>query len=161
MHNKITDAQLQHLEQICEQQQDGELVRRVVSEGTLLQGLSQEQGTRNLAHNQQTTENCILHWTCKHLLMQMELSKSTDGLLHYGQTIMLANKTTGGVLSFNLYEKIINDDAYCVTTGSAAGPCLRNIFTVEHPTDPKNTSAVRFGDTFRLHITNGNSKVIS
>lgn len=80
-------------------------------------------------------------------------------MLHYGQTIMLANKTTGGLLSFNLYEKIINDDAYCVTTGGAAGPSLRNVFTVEHPNDPTNTSVVKFGDTFRLYISNGNSKV--
>jgi hypothetical protein len=51
--------------------------------------------------------------------MKRQVEKSTDGLLHFGMTILLANKTTKGVLSFNLNEKIIGEDAFAVTTSAS------------------------------------------
>lgn len=83
--------------------------------------------------------------------MQREVSKSEDGLLHFGQTLLLANKATEGVLSFNPHDKIIGDDAFAVTTSrSEYGPALRNVFTVEHITDPASKEVVKYGDKFRL-----------
>jgi hypothetical protein len=53
------------------------------------------------------------------VVMKRQVEKSSDGLLHFGMTILLANKTTKGVLSFNLNEKIIGEDAFAVTTSAS------------------------------------------
>lgn len=83
--------------------------------------------------------------------MQREVSKSEDGVLHFGQTVLLANKLTEGVLSFNPNDKIIGEDAFAVTTSrSEDGPALRNVFAVEHLTNPESKEVVKYGDKFRL-----------
>lgn len=67
--------------------------------------------------------------------------------------LLLANKVTKGVLSFNLNEKIIGDDAYAVTTSlSVEGPCLRNVFRLESlEADTKLAQkAVGYGEKFRI-----------
>lgn len=53
------------------------------------------------------------------ITIQRDVSKSEDGFLHFGHALLLANKVTQGVLSFNPNEKIIGDDAFAVTTSAS------------------------------------------
>jgi len=58
---------------------------------------------------------------------------SEDGLLHFGDHIMLSNKKTTGVIVMNILEKSEGyDEAYGVTTTTTiSGPNGRNILVME------------------------------
>jgi Ca2+-binding EF-hand superfamily protein len=58
---------------------------------------------------------------------------SEDGILHFGDHVMLSNKKTTGVIVLNLLEKSTGyDEAYGVTTTTkVSGPNARNILVIE------------------------------
>jgi hypothetical protein len=62
-----------------------------------------------------------------------------------------------------LNEKIIGDDAFAVTTSkSENGPSLRNVFVIEHLTNPESKEVVHYGDKFRIvALLPNNIKVFS
>lgn len=58
---------------------------------------------------------------------------SEDGLLKFGDHIMLSNKKTTGVLVMNILDKLVSyDEAYGVTTTTRiSGPNARNILVIQ------------------------------
>jgi Ca2+-binding EF-hand superfamily protein len=58
---------------------------------------------------------------------------SEDGILHFGDHVMLSNKKTTGVIVLNLLDKSTGyDEAYGVTTTTkVSGPNARNILVIE------------------------------
>jgi Ca2+-binding EF-hand superfamily protein len=86
-------------------------------------------------HKKQT--DCLgvtsMEKTFKETKRRVPQTFSEDGLLHFGDHIMLSNKKTTGVLVMNKMDSVKNyDEAYGVTTTTkVVGPNARNIFVIE------------------------------
>ena len=61
---------------------------------------------------------------------QVSLTPNLDGLLHYGDWILLNNLNTEAVLAYNINEAILGEETYAVTTSKNNKPALRNAFQV-------------------------------
>ena len=79
---------------------------------------------------------------------------SEDGLLRYGDRIMLMNKCTNGFLVFDMGDKITSsDEAYsCTTTVKNVGPVGRSVLSIEK-VNPTDDEIVRYGEQVRF-VTN-------
>ena len=90
----------------------------------------------------------------------MPITYREDGTLRFGDSIMLRNNVTGGVLVCDMSDRIVtHDEAYAVTSSDKVGPCARSVYSVESST--KQTAAddiVRYGQEVRIcanpHICN-------
>ena len=55
-----------------------------------------------------------------------------DGSLRVGDSIMLRNQITQGVLVCDMSDRIAtHDEAYAVTSSEKLGPCARSIYVVQ------------------------------
>ena len=73
-------------------------------------------------------------------------------MLRFGDSIMIKNKATNGILVFDSGDKITsNDEAYgCTTTDKEMGPCARSIITIARIEDDGSDNVVRYGQKVRL-----------
>lgn len=81
---------------------------------------------------------------------------SKDGLLRFGDSILLKNQATDGTLVFDSGDKITsNDEAYgCTTTDKAVGPCSRSILQLSKAEDDgAKDNLLRFGQKVRFEST--------
>lgn len=62
--------------------------------------------------------------------MKVPLTRSVDGLLRFGDCVMLGSVCTEGVLAFNCNEAILGEETYAVTTARSVAPVLRNTWQV-------------------------------
>lgn len=88
--------------------------------------------------------------------MQVPQTFSKDGLLRFGNTVMLKNKQTNGVLVFDSGDRITShDEAYaCTTSPKDVGPCARSAVILQKAEDdgaPDNV--VRYGQKIRFEAT--------
>ena len=72
--------------------------------------------------------------------------------MRFGDSIMIKNKATNGILVFDSGDKITsNDEAYgCTTTDKEMGPCARSIITIARIEDDGSDNVVRYGQKVRL-----------
>ena len=86
-------------------------------------------------------------------LQYVPISYSADGLLHYGDHIILMNKQTGGQLSIDISDKIVTtDEAYAVTTSAAKkqpSPEARAVFIIQALDNPKAKEGAAVQDFLR------------
>lgn len=81
---------------------------------------------------------------------------SKDGLLRFGDSILLKNQATNGTLVFDTGDKITsNDEAYgCTTTDKAVGPCARSVLQIAKAEDDgAKDNLLRFGQKVRFEST--------
>ena len=87
-------------------------------------------------------------------LTRAPLSHSSDGLLHFGQKIMLWNKMTNGFLVIDVGDRIqCFEEAYAVTTNNKnIGPINRSVFVVARadPNDEFTDDLVHYGQKIRI-----------
>lgn len=87
-------------------------------------------------------------------LAKAPLSCSPDGLLHFGQKIMLLNRRTNGFLVTDIGDRIpYPDEAYAVTTNNRGiGPITRSVFVVSRvdEDDGFTDSVVHYGQKIRV-----------
>lgn len=85
-----------------------------------------------------------------------ELSTSEDGMLHFGQRVMMVNHQSKGCLSANPYDQVQKSDAaFMLTTSPVGAPCVRNVFTIERADehDGFEGDALHYGQNFRLTLS--------
>lgn len=85
----------------------------------------------------------------------VEVSKSSDGLLHFGHRVMLVNHQSKGVLSVNPYDALPKaHKAWVVTTSRNSSPCVRNVFELERadPHDGYADNAIHYGQSIRIKV---------
>jgi len=88
-------------------------------------------------------------------LAECPLSKSEDGLLHFGNRVMLANHQSEGYLAVNAHEKIHKAaDAFATSTTPNSNACVRNVFTLVRAdeNDGFEDDVVHYGQSFRLRL---------
>jgi hypothetical protein len=76
--------------------------------------------------------------------------------VRFGDSIMLKNKQTNGVLVFDQGDKITtHDEAYaCTTTDKSVGPCARSVLIIEKAeNDGAPDNVLRYGQKIRLEST--------
>jgi len=88
-------------------------------------------------------------------LMQMSLSPSPDGLLHFGQKIMLVNHQSKSYMCANPYEEVVKDhQAFMLNTGPNDNACVRNVLEIvrgDHD-DGYEDDVVHFGQNIHCKI---------
>ena len=92
-------------------------------------------------------------------MLKVQLTPNVDGLLHWGDWVLLQSLFTEGVLSFNVNEAILGEETYAVTTSRNLVPILRNTFQVE-PVSESESGVVRYGDKVRFVTYVNDTKVI-
>jgi hypothetical protein len=88
-------------------------------------------------------------------LQEVPLSYSSDGFVHIGDTLMLYNVATEGVLSIDTAQKINSYDVGFVATTSTLtqAPVARNTFVIEPVGDNVMAGDVlKLGQPFRLRV---------
>mmetsp|Transcript_76335 Transcript_76335/g.247197 ORF Transcript_76335/g.247197 Transcript_76335/m.247197 type:complete len:314 (-) Transcript_76335:64-1005(-) len=88
-------------------------------------------------------------------LAPAELSASPDGLLHFGQSVMLANHQSKSYLSANPFDTVPKShDAWVLTTGPNGAPCVRNVFQIVRadPHDGFDDDLVHYGQNVRFQL---------
>lgn len=88
-------------------------------------------------------------------LLPVEVSGSPDGLLRFGQRVMLVNHQSKGVLSVNPYDMVPKaHEAWAMTTSRAGSPCVRNVFEIERadPHDGFADDLVHYGQAMRVKV---------
>ncbi len=88
--------------------------------------------------------------------LQVPQTFSKDGLLRFGDSVLLKNQATNGTLVFDSGDKITsNDEAYgCTTTDKPVGPCARSILKiVKAEDDGAKDNVLRFGQKVRFEST--------
>eukprot|EP00931_Biecheleriopsis_adriatica_P041475 TRINITY_DN2369_c0_g1_i2.p1 TRINITY_DN2369_c0_g1~~TRINITY_DN2369_c0_g1_i2.p1 ORF type:complete len:292 (-),score=75.78 TRINITY_DN2369_c0_g1_i2:90-965(-) len=84
-----------------------------------------------------------------------QLSSSPDGLLHFGQRVMLVNHQSKGCLSANPFDIVTKSHtAYMLTTSPVGSACVRNVFTIERADehDGFEDDVVHYGQNFRVKL---------
>jgi hypothetical protein len=88
-------------------------------------------------------------------LQPAELSMAQDGLLHFGQRIMLVNHQSKGFLSANPFDTVPKaDDAFMLTTSPNGAPSVRNVFELEREEqdDGFDGDCLHYGQSFRCKM---------
>lgn len=90
-------------------------------------------------------------------LFKSQISQSSDGLLRFGQQVMLRNEQVGYYLAVNPFEHPVGEreaTAITVTTANMATPVARNVFTIERvdPNDGFGGDVLHYGQSFRLSL---------
>lgn len=85
---------------------------------------------------------------------RVPITHSDDGLLRFGNSIVLKNCLTNAALVFDMTDRITShDEAYAVTsTPKEIGPCARSVLTIERADleDGAPDDIVRFGQQIRI-----------
>lgn len=88
-------------------------------------------------------------------LVAAELTPTPDGLLRFGQHIMLVNHQSKGFLSVNPYDSVPKaHQAWVLTTSRDANPSARNVFELERAdrNDGFEDDVVHYGQNFRCKL---------
>lgn len=88
-------------------------------------------------------------------LVPAELTPSSDGLLHFGQQVMLISHQSKGILSVNPYETVPKaHEAYVLTTSRDMNPAVRNVFVLERadPNDGFEGDVIHYGQNLRCKL---------
>lgn len=88
-------------------------------------------------------------------LKSAELSPSPDGMLHFGQMVMLLNHQSRAFLSANPFDAVHKTtDAYMLTTSPNGNSCVRNVFELERADeyDGFDDDVIHYGQTFRCRL---------
>jgi hypothetical protein len=88
-------------------------------------------------------------------LQQVQLSDSPDGLLHFGNKVLLINHQSEAFMCANPHEVIHKaQDAFAVTTGPNSNACVRNCFELERadPNDGFDDDVIHYGQNFRFKM---------
>jgi len=87
-------------------------------------------------------------------LLKVSLTYSKDGLVHFGDHIMLLNKETDGFLVTDIYDPITgHDEAYNASTAKNVSPCARSVFLLKKYTKEKDLfqdDIVRYGQKIQI-----------
>ena len=72
--------------------------------------------------------------------------------MRFGDSVMLKNQQTNGVLVFDSGDKITShDEAYgCTTTDKQVGPCARSIVNIARAENDGSDNIVRYGQKIRF-----------
>eukprot|EP00747_Dinoflagellata_sp_TGD_P164097 gnl/TRDRNA2_/TRDRNA2_183555_c0_seq1.p1 gnl/TRDRNA2_/TRDRNA2_183555_c0~~gnl/TRDRNA2_/TRDRNA2_183555_c0_seq1.p1 ORF type:complete len:324 (-),score=52.67 gnl/TRDRNA2_/TRDRNA2_183555_c0_seq1:202-1086(-) len=88
-------------------------------------------------------------------LMAQELSSTADGLLRFGDRLMLVNHQSKGYLAANPHDAVQKShQAYILTSGPNSNACVRNVFELERadPHDGFEDDLLHYGQSFRLRL---------
>jgi len=89
-------------------------------------------------------------------LLKASLTFSNDGLVHYGDHLMLLNKETDGFLVTDIYDPISgNDEAYNCFTDKNATATSRSVFIIKKyikEQDLFNDDIVRYGQKIQIQV---------
>jgi len=88
-------------------------------------------------------------------LVQQELSPTPDGLLHFGDRVMMFNHQSKGFLSANPHDASVKAyDAFVLTTSPNGSACSRNVFTLERadPYDGFDGDVIHYGQKIRCTL---------
>jgi len=94
-------------------------------------------------------------------LTRSSLSPTPDGLLRFGQRIMLLNHQSKGFMCVNPFDVVPKShEAWMLTTGPNGNACVRNVFDLERVdmNDGFEDDIVHYGQMFRCKI-NSFSKI--
>lgn len=103
-----------------------------------------ESGSLKVTAKQRQLEEC---------LQPEELSASPDGVLHFGQHVMMFNQQAKGFLSVNPYDVVTKShEAYMLTCSGTMDPSVRNVFILERVDehDGHDGDEVHYGQGVRL-----------
>ncbi len=75
--------------------------------------------------------------------------------MRFGDSIMVKNIKTNGILVFDSGDKVTsNDEAYgCTTTDKQLGPSARSVFTLGRVENDGSDNLVRYGQKLRFEGT--------
>jgi len=75
-----------------------------------------------------------------------------EGTLRFGDSVILENQKTNGVLCFDLSDKInSHEEAYsATTTDKQPAPVARNVIVIERADSKSRDDTVRYGDAIKL-----------
>jgi len=89
-------------------------------------------------------------------LLKASLTFSKDGVVHYGDHLMLLNKETDGFLVTDIYDLIPgNDEAYNCYTDKNANPTARSVFIIKKyakEQDLFQDDIVRYGQKIQIQV---------
>jgi hypothetical protein len=88
-------------------------------------------------------------------LMKAELSSTPDGLLRFGNTVMLFSHQSKGFMAANPYDAVTKaHEAFVLNTGPNANACVRNVFELVRADskDGFDDDIVHYGQTFRCRL---------
>jgi len=105
-----------------------------------------ESGQLKVTAKQQQLEEC---------LRPEELSKSPDGVLRFGQKVMLLSQQSKGFLNVNPYDEVAKQcEAYMITTSGRMDPSVRNVFVLDRADegDGFDDDVVHYGQTVRVAL---------
>lgn len=114
-----------------------------------------EGGMLKVTAKQQQLEEC---------LRPAELSDSPDGLLHFGQRVMLFSQQSQGFLSVNPYDGVTkSSEAFMLTTSGRSEPAVRNVFILDRAdgNDGYDDDVVHYGQNVRCVIAPFGGKMVN
>jgi len=89
-------------------------------------------------------------------LLRASLTFSKDGLVHFGDHLMLLNKETDGFLVADVYDQIKgSDEGYNTFTAKNAFPCARSVFVIKKYTKEKDLfqdDVVHYGQKVQIQV---------
>jgi hypothetical protein len=88
-------------------------------------------------------------------LQQAQLSDTPDGLLRFGNKVLLINHQSEAFMCANPYDCIHKaQDAFAVTTGPNSNACVRNSFELERVdlNDGFEDDVIHYGQNFRIKM---------
>jgi len=88
-------------------------------------------------------------------LFQANLTPTEDGILRFGNKVMLFNHQSKGFMAANPYETVTKaHEAFVLTTSSNGNSCVRNVFELvrDSENDGFSDDAVHYGQNFRLKL---------
>jgi len=84
-----------------------------------------------------------------------DLSDTSDGVLRFGQKVMLFSQQSRGVLSMNPYDTVAKaHESYMITTSKRMEPSVRNVFIIDRVDegDGYDDDVVHYGQAVRLAL---------
>jgi hypothetical protein len=88
-------------------------------------------------------------------LQQVQLSETPDGMLHFGNKVLLINHQSEAFMCANPHDAIHKaQTAFALTTGPNSNACVRNCFELERadPNDGFDDDVIHYGQNFRFKM---------
>lgn len=88
-------------------------------------------------------------------LQSAEVTPSPDGLLHFGQAVMLLNHQSRAFMSANPFEAVPKSaEAFMLTSSTNGNACVRNVFVLERADerDGFDDDVIHYGQCFRCRL---------
>ena len=144
---QFTPQQLAGAQRYTQRTRVGNWLEDMCLEEEKLSEFSRSQATGSLIMNDLYKKQAVYN-------KPVELSKCVDGVVHFGDKVLLGNPASGALLAVDLTESIFESDqgSRLVTAAAAGEPVARNVFVVT-PTDKSNAQLgdeVHFGEAFHL-----------